>query len=302
MSARMIVVAFLSFLLDLAAAMDVPNQSTWQNSFFEDAFSSAEDTIGFVAEAAIQAGVARARVLDSLTPPAAERYVQQQRLDIQHHQLPNDVAEPAEPLPYPPPTPPEPPAYYIMPADLLPAPVSDILGWMWNTFTPMVQTVAAPAELRPQRPHHPTHRPSTTATSRHTRSSFAILAPAPQTRHTPNTSVSSHPHHCRHPGCDQSRATRASLKKHQKSHIPVANRKHGCPAETCSKRFNDKKDLDKHEFTHDADHTVRFACPHQDCKAHIDSIVRRDNFLRHMKVIHGTILPRRRRGRIAGGS
>ncbi|KAK6431422.1 hypothetical protein LTR95_012416 [Oleoguttula sp. CCFEE 5521] len=307
MSARMIVVVFVAFLFNLAAAMDVPNQSGWEESFFENALSYAGDAAEFMAEAAVQTGVACAstsprtaaimadllhsrRVLESFIPPDAEVYVHRQALEVQHHQLPNDVAEPARPFQYPPPTPPEPRAYYVRPADRLPTPVSRLVGWVTGTFTPMVHSVIVPAALRPQQPLHPDCLPSATPPTLGTQRSLARLAPAPQAWVTPSTSISSGHHRCRHSGCGQSRATRAALRKHQKSHIPQANRKHACTEPDCERRFNEKKDLVKHRLTHNVDHTERFPCLYEHCKAHTGFIVRWDNFRRHMKNVHGIIV------------
>ncbi|OQO02539.1 hypothetical protein B0A48_12066 [Cryoendolithus antarcticus] len=312
-SARMIVVVFVAFLLNVVAAMEGPEQPLWDGIFFEDALPYAETALELTRDAGevvFQAAVARASTsprttaiigrllppwwtLENWTPLTAEEYMQHQPLDVPHYQLPNDVTEPATPFQYPSPIPPEPQAYYPMPKNRFLAPLSKITDWMSGTYTPTVHFVNAPAALPPQQPLHPTHWPSTTATIPNTQSSFPLLAPASQTPITPNTSVSSHRYPCNHANCNASCATRAALKKHKKSHIPVANRKHGCPAETCSKRFNEKKDLVKHQLTHDKDHTMRFACPQLDCERHTKLIVRWDNFLRHMEDIHEIVLPRK---------
>nr|OQO20342.1 hypothetical protein B0A51_10269 [Rachicladosporium sp. CCFEE 5018] len=310
MSARMIVVVSAAFLFHLTAAMDVPDQSGFNGSFFEDALLYIDGAVDSVMEAAFQAAVARAstsartaaivanllhpqHMLDGLGAAAAEFYVQQQDLEVQYQQMPNNVEEPPRPFQYPPPTPPEPQAYYIPPANRFPAPVATVAGWVSDTFTPLVHTIKPPAPLRPLRTLRPKPQPSATGTTPGTQSSTALFTPTPQISSTPDTSIITQKYPCSHSGCDKSCSTRAALRKHQKSHIPVADRKHGCPAETCSRRFNDKKDLVKHQRTHDANHTVQFACPHLDCQAHTKLIVRWDNYLRHMEDIHQIVLPRK---------
>nr|OQO23264.1 hypothetical protein B0A51_08516 [Rachicladosporium sp. CCFEE 5018] len=184
MSARMIVVVSAAFLFHLAAAMDVPDQSGFNGSFFEDALLYIDGAVDSVMKAAFQAAVARAstsprtaaivanllhpqHMLDGLGAAAAEFYVQQQDLEVQYQQMPNNVEEPPRPFQYPPPTPPEPQAYYIPPANRFPAPVATVAGWVSDTFTPLVHTIKPPAPLRPLRTLPPPHF-------------IALARPAPQ--------------------------------------------------------------------------------------------------------------------------
>ncbi|OQO05438.1 hypothetical protein B0A48_09207 [Cryoendolithus antarcticus] len=105
MSARMIVVVSAAFLFHLTAAMDVPDQSGFNGSFFEDALLYIDGAVDSVMEAAFQAAVARAstsartaaivanllhpqHMLDGLGAAAAEFYVQQQDLEVNTSKCP----------------------------------------------------------------------------------------------------------------------------------------------------------------------------------------------------------------------